>query len=69
MKYNCIIVDDELPARKLLSDYVSKIDSLQLAGVCKNGLEAKHLLDESPVDILLLERTGHAANYHSYYCL
>lgn len=55
MKYNCIIVDDELPARKLLSDYVSKIDSLQLAGVCKNGLEAKQFLDESPVDILLLD--------------
>jgi DNA-binding LytR/AlgR family response regulator len=55
MKYSCIIVDDELPARKLLSDYVSKIDSLQLAGVCKNGLEAKHFLDESPVDILLLD--------------
>ena len=55
MKYNCIIVDDELPARKLLSDYVSKIDSLQLAGVCKNGLEAKKFLDESPVDILLLD--------------
>ena len=55
MKYKCIIVDDELPARKLLSDYVSKIDGLQLAGVCKNGLEAKKFLDESPVDILLLD--------------
>ena len=55
MKYNCIIVDDELPARKLLSGYVSKIESLQLAGGCKNGLEAKQFLDESPVDILLLD--------------
>ena len=55
MKYHCIIVDDELPARKLLSDYVSKVSNLQLAGVCSNGLEARKFLEENPADILILD--------------
>ena len=55
MKYHCIIVDDELPARKLLSDYVSRVGDLQLAGVCRNGLEARKFLEENPADILILD--------------
>jgi two-component system, LytTR family, response regulator len=55
MKYSCVIVDDEPPSRKLLSDYVSKVDGLQLDGVCNNGLEARKFLDQSPVDILILD--------------
>ena len=55
MKYHCIIVDDELPARKLLSDYVSKVGDLQLASVCRNGLEARKFLEENPADILILD--------------
>ncbi|HZX75172.1 MAG TPA: LytTR family DNA-binding domain-containing protein [Cyclobacteriaceae bacterium] len=55
MKYKCLIVDDEPPARKLLTDYVSKIGNLELAGVCTNGLEASKFLQANPVDILLLD--------------
>ncbi|MFL0685334.1 MAG: LytR/AlgR family response regulator transcription factor [Algoriphagus aquaeductus] len=53
--YRCLIVDDEPPARKLLSDYVSKTPNLELAGVCSNGQEALRFLQEFPVDILLLD--------------
>lgn len=55
MNYRILIVDDEPPARKLLSDYVSKIGCLELAGVCSNGQEAMRFLQEFPVDILLLD--------------
>lgn len=55
MNYQILIVDDEPPARKLLSDYVSKVSSLELAGVCSNGDEALAFLKENPVDILLLD--------------
>ncbi|RYY10441.1 MAG: response regulator, partial [Chitinophagaceae bacterium] len=55
MKYRCLIADDEPPARKLLSDYVSKIPNLELAAVCSNGAEAIKFLQENPVDILLLD--------------
>ena len=53
MKYRCLIADDEPPARKLLSDYVSKIGNLELAGVCSNGVEVVEFLSENTVDILL----------------
>ncbi|MFC5624292.1 LytR/AlgR family response regulator transcription factor [Algoriphagus winogradskyi] len=55
MSYHVLIVDDEPPARKLLSDYVSKMSNLELAGVCKNGEEALGFLKENQVDILLLD--------------
>lgn len=55
MTYRCLIVDDEPPARKLLSDYVSRIGNLELAGVCSNGEEALRFLQEFPVDILFLD--------------
>ncbi|WP_339793457.1 LytTR family DNA-binding domain-containing protein [uncultured Imperialibacter sp.] len=55
MKYRCLIADDEPPARKLLSDYVSKVRNLELAGVCSNGVEVVKFLKENSVDILLLD--------------
>lgn len=54
-KYNVIIVDDEYLAQKLLQDYVSKVDSLQLVGTCSNAFEAIEALKNSRVDIMLLD--------------
>ncbi len=57
MKVNCLIVDDEPLARKLLAAYVEKIPQLQLIGQCANALEAQLFLEENeqPVDLLLLD--------------
>ena len=49
-KYNVIIVDDEYLAQKLLQDYVSKVESLQLVATCSNAIEAMNALNEQQVD-------------------
>ena len=54
-KYQVVIVDDEYLARKLLQDYVSKVDSLQLVATCSTGMEAMNVLKENKVDIVLLD--------------
>lgn len=54
-KYQVVIVDDEYLARKLLQDYVSKVDSLQLVATCSSGVEAMNVLKENKVDIVLLD--------------
>jgi len=50
-----LIVDDEFHARKLLSEYVSKIPFLELAGIGSNVFEAMGILQKRKVDILLLD--------------
>lgn len=55
MSLNCLIVDDEEPARALLTNYIDKIPDLELVAACKNPLEALNILQESSVDLLLLD--------------
>lgn len=54
-KYNVIIVDDEYLAQKLLQDYVSKVEQLQLVATCSNAFEAMEALKSNRVDIMLLD--------------
>lgn len=54
-KYDCIVVDDEELARKLLVNYVSRIESLNLIGTAKNALEANELCLNHSIDIMLLD--------------
>ncbi|MEL6865478.1 MAG: LytTR family DNA-binding domain-containing protein [Bacteroidota bacterium] len=55
MKYKVLIVDDEEPARKLLLNYAEKIDELEVVDVLNNALDAKRLLNQENVDILLTD--------------
>lgn len=54
-KYNVLIVDDEFLARKLLSEYVSKVDCLNLVDTCSDATKAMEVLNNNNVDILLLD--------------
>ena len=54
-KYNVIIVDDEYLAQKLLQDYVSKVETLQLVATCSNAIEALNVLKDHQVDIVFLD--------------
>ena len=55
ISYNCLIVDDERPALKLLKAYIDKLPYLQLATSCENALEAIAALQQYTVDILFLD--------------
>lgn len=55
MKYNVLIADDEFLARKLLQEYVQKIDSLNLVDCCSDGIRTMEVLKNKEVDILLLD--------------
>src|SRR6185436_5928613 len=55
MNLTCLIVDDEPLARNLLSDYVKKVPSLNLAGTSEGPLQAIEFLKSNPVDLLFLD--------------
>lgn len=49
------IVDDEPLAAEVLQTYLAKIQGVELAGTCKNVLEAFALLNKEKVDLMLLD--------------
>lgn len=55
IKYQVLIVDDELMARTLLEDYVSKIPALQLVASCANAMDARSMMQNHKIDILLTD--------------
>ena len=52
---NCIIVDDERPARELLEDNIKQIPFLKLLGQAKNAAEALDMLNSLEVDLMFLD--------------
>jgi two-component system, LytTR family, response regulator len=55
MNFTCLIVEDEPLARTLMTQYVSKVPSLELVKACSNPLEALEILRGSSIDILFLD--------------
>jgi len=51
--FKVLIVDDEYHARKLLSEYVSKLSFLELIGTAANVFDAMDILRKEKVDIML----------------
>lgn len=55
MKLNCLIVDDEPLARKLIADYVQKMPGLHLVASCADALTAMEVLRNHKVDLMFLD--------------
>ncbi len=55
MSLQCLVVDDEPLARKLLVDYITKIPALELVGTCANPLEAREIMLTKKIDLLFLD--------------
>src|SRR5215212_11662613 len=55
-KYNCLVVDDEPIARKIIVNYIEQMPLLTLAGESINALSAiDHLRTHSNIDIIFLD--------------
>lgn len=52
---NCLIIDDAPIARDIVAGYCSHLPFLQVVGICSNALEAKAILDTTPVQLLFLD--------------
>ena len=55
MKLRCLLIDDEPPALKVLSSYISSINGLEIVGQCKNAIEALDVLHQKTVDLIFLD--------------
>lgn len=55
MRLRCLLIDDEPPALKVLTNYISNINGLEIVGQCKNAIEALNILHEKTVDIIFLD--------------
>jgi DNA-binding LytR/AlgR family response regulator len=55
MILNCLIIDDEPIARKLLQEYIEETDFLKLVGTAENPVKATGLLNDLQVDLIFLD--------------
>jgi DNA-binding LytR/AlgR family response regulator len=55
MKLNCIIIDDEPIARKVIQEFIEDIDYLTFIGQVENPLKAMALLNDNVIDIIFLD--------------
>ena len=51
----CLIVDDEPPARDVLRRYINDIPALNLAGECGNAIQAFTFLQQHHIDLIFLD--------------
>lgn len=51
----CLVVDDEPPAREVIRRYIADVPMLQLAGECGNAVQAIRFLQAKQVDLLFLD--------------
>jgi len=54
-KFRVLIVDDELLACKLLSEYVAQFSYLELVGCCTNAVETFTIIQNQHIDILFTD--------------
>ncbi len=52
---NCIIIEDEIPAQKILKSFISKIPSIALVDTFKAAIEANSFLNNNNVDVVFLD--------------
>ncbi len=56
MTMNCIAVDDEPFALKLMADNISKVAYLNLVASCSGAFKALKTLEENTIDSIFIDR-------------
>lgn len=51
----CIIIEDEIPAQKILKNFIAKIPSLELIDTFNAAIEANSFLNSNAVDVVFLD--------------
>ncbi len=51
----CIIVDDEVIAREILENHLSKMEKISVVASCKNAIEAYGVLENNHIDLVFLD--------------
>lgn len=51
----CIIIEDEMPAQRILKNYISKFPELELVGSFQSVFPANSFLESTPVDLVFLD--------------
>ena len=54
-KTRCLIIDDEPLAIKLIQTHLSRLDSFEVAGECKDALKAVEVLKREKIDLMFLD--------------
>lgn len=52
---NCLVIDDEPLAIRLLSDYVNKTEGLTLGGAFTSAIEALQFVEQTAIDLIFLD--------------
>jgi DNA-binding LytR/AlgR family response regulator len=55
MTLNCLIIEDQLPAQRILQTYMESIPELKLIKACSNALEATRYLQQERIDLIFLD--------------
>ena len=54
-RLNCVIIEDQIPAQRILKGYIGEIPNLELAGIFISPLEALAALENDGVNVLFLD--------------
>ena len=52
---NCIIIEDEIPAQRILKNYIAKVSYLELIGTFNAALNAYDTINTEEIDLIFLD--------------
>lgn len=55
MSLKCLIIEDELPAQRVLKNYIADVPSMELKGTYTSAMEALEKIRENDIDLLFLD--------------